>query len=138
MRIPILLELIWLPLLSFLQDSFISLDLSPYPVVLHTDNDFNRSIVFTEQMVTLFVVSDAAFALKMTRWHQPTGPPAINYWHGKIECGPLHSFFLYILSYTWRRKLVLAVYCTVYCTEYCTVNCTVYNTICSAVYVFYT
>ena len=66
MRIPILLELIWLPLLSFLQDSFISRDLYQYPVVLHTDNDFNRSIVFTEQMVTIFVVSDAAFALKGT------------------------------------------------------------------------
>ena len=136
MHISILLELIWLPLLSFLHDSFISLDLYQYPEVLHTDNDFNRSIVFTEQMVTLFVVSDAAFALKMTRWHQPTGPPAINYWHGKIECGPLHSFFLYNLSYTWRRKLGLAVYCTVYCTEYRTVYCTVYNTICTAVYVY--
>lgn len=138
MRIPILLELIWLPLLSFLQDSFISRDLYQYPVVLHTDNDFNRSIVFTEQMLTLFVISDAAFALKMTRWHQPKGPPAINYWPGKIECGLLHSFFLYNLSYTWRRKLGFAVYCTVYCTEYRTVYCTVYNTICTTVYVYVT
>ena len=92
MRIPILLELIWLPLLSFLQDSFISRDLYQYPVVLHTDNDFNRSIVFTEQMMTLFVISDAAFALKMTRWPQPKGPPAIHYWHGKIEYLQLYMY----------------------------------------------
>ena len=134
MHIPISLELIWLPLLSLLQDSFISLDLYQYPVVLHTDNDFNRSIVFTEQMVTLFVVSDAAFTLKMMHWHQPTGPPAINYWYEKNKCGPLHSFFLYNHSYTWSRKFFVTVYCTVYFTMYCTV----YNTIRSAVYVYYT
>ena len=120
MHIPISLELIWLPLLSLLQDSFISLDLYQYPVVLHTDNDFNRSIVFTEQMVTLFVVSDAAFTLKMMHWHQPTGPPAINYWYEKIECGPSIHFFIQPLLYL---EVEIFCNCVLYCIFYYILYC---------------
>ena len=70
----------------------------------------------------------------MMRWHQPTGPPAINYWHGKIECGLHQSFYEYNHSYTWRWNFDLTVYCDVYCSVYCTVYRTVYSTIYCTVY----
>ena len=70
----------------------------------------------------------------MLRWHQRTGPPAINYWHGKIECGPHHSFYLYNDSYTWRWNFDSAVYCDAHCSAYCTIYCTVYRTVFCTVY----
>ena len=134
----LLSHLIWSTRSVISGASLFCLDLQHLSLVHHGESTLYEPFSISEPKVLLLLVSDAAFTLKMMRWHQPTGPPAINYWHGKIECGPHHSFYLYNDSYIWRWNFDLAVYCdahcSAYCTVYCTVFCTVYCTVCCAVY----
>ena len=106
--------------------------------VVALDNTFSISNPTIELWELSDSASEISFALKMSCWHQPTGPrEPFNYWSREIRCSLHYSFYKYnhLCSQTW--KVFFIAYCTVYCTVHCTAYCIIYCTVYIVLYTEY-
>ena len=79
-----------------------------FSTVVALDNTFSISNPTLELWELSNSASEASFARKMMRWHQPTGPPEpLNYLSREIKCSLHHSFNKYNHLCTQKWKVLL-------------------------------
>ena len=115
--------------------SLICMDFMQFSTVVALDSTFSISNPTLELWELCNSASEASFARKMMRWHQPTAAPEpLNYWPREIKSSIHHLFYKYNHFCTHRWKVFFVAYCTVYCTVYCTAYCIIYCTVYTVLY----